>query len=82
MSGANFARDTIKSIVQRVEKLEDEKAALAADIKEIFAEGRAHGLDVGILRQVIRLRKMDAADRSARAELVDLYMSATEGLSE
>lgn len=82
MTGSNFSKEIIKSIVSRVERLEEEKAALAADIKEVFAEGKGHGLDVGILRQVIRLRKMGAADRSARAELVDLYMSATEGLSE
>lgn len=82
MTRTNFAREQIQSIVRRVEALEEQKAEIAADIKEVFAEGKAHGLDVGILRQVIRLRKMDAADRSARAELVDLYLSAIEGLNE
>jgi uncharacterized protein (UPF0335 family) len=82
MTKTNFAKDQIKSIVGRVERLNEEKAALVADIKEVFAEAKGNGLDVATLRQVIRIRKMDAAERSTKEEMLGLYLSALEGLSE
>jgi len=66
----------LKSIIQRIEKLEEEKATLAGDIKEVYAEAKSHGYDVKVLRQVIRIRKMDKADREELDELLELYLDA------
>jgi len=80
MAGAGhnsgFARDGLKSFISRIERMEEEKAALLADIKEIYAEAKGTGFDTKILRKVIALRKMDKADRQEMEALVDLYMNA------
>lgn len=77
----NFAADHLRQIVARIERLEEEKKALAEDIKEVYAEAKGHGFDTKILRQVIRLRKMDSADLSEQEQLLDLYMGAL-GMAE
>lgn len=82
MSKPNFAKDQLKSIVERVERLEEEKAALSGDIKEVYAEAKGHGFDNKIVRQVVRLRKMDATEREERDALLDLYMSALGMVTE
>lgn len=74
--GSNFAADQLKQLVARVERLEEEKKALADDIKEVYAEAKGHGFDTKILRQVVRLRKMDKADLAEQEELLDVYMGA------
>ncbi len=66
----------LKSLIQRIEKLEEEKANIANDIKEVFSEAKSAGYDVKILRQVIRIRKMDKADRDEMDELLELYLNA------
>lgn len=66
----------LKSLIQRIEKLEEEKANIANDIKEVYSEAKSAGYDVKILRQVIRIRKMDKADRDEMDELLDLYLNA------
>jgi len=66
----------LKSFVERIERLEEEKAGIAADIKEVFAEAKGTGFDVKIMRQIIRLRKMEQADRLEQEELLDLYQRA------
>lgn len=76
MSKTTFAKDQLKSVVERIERLEEEKAALSADIKEVYAEAKGNGFDVKILRKVVRIRKMDAAERSTEEEMLDLYLSA------
>ncbi len=76
MTKTNFAKDQLKSVVERIERLEEEKAALSADIKEVYAEAKGNGFDVKILRKVIRIRKQDAAERSTEEEMLDLYLSA------
>ncbi len=63
----------LKSFVERVERLEADKANIAADIREVYAEAKSQGFDTKALRQVIRLRKMDPADRREQEELLDLY---------
>ena len=68
--------ERLKSFVERVERLEEEKAALSADIREVYAEAKADGFDTKIMRQVVRLRKMDTADRQEQEELLDLYKRA------
>lgn len=76
MAKANFAKDQLKSLVERVERLEEEKAALAGDIREVYAEAKGQGFDVKIMRQVIRIRKLDSNERDEQDALLDLYMSA------
>lgn len=78
MSKPNFAKDQLRSLVERVERLEEEKRALTADIREVYAEAKGHGFDTKIMRQVVRLRGIDAHERQEREALLDLYMSAVE----
>jgi uncharacterized protein (UPF0335 family) len=74
------AQTRLKTIIERVERLEEEKAGIANDIKEVFAEAKGEGFDVKILRKVVRLRKQDKAKRQEEEALLDLYLSAIGGL--
>ena len=71
-----IAAAQLTSIVERIERLEDEKKALADDIREVYAEAKANGFDTKILRSVVRLRKQDRAEREEQAALLDLYLHA------
>ena len=71
-----IAADRLRSIVDRVERLEEERKALGDDIKDIFAEAKSAGFDVKALRQLIRMRKWEPAELEAHEELVDLYRRA------
>ena len=71
-----IAADRLRSFIERIERLEEEKAALTADIREVFAEAKANGFDTKIMRQVVRLRKMENADRAEQEMLLDLYKRA------
>jgi uncharacterized protein (UPF0335 family) len=73
---AGVARDQLKAFIERIEKLEEEKAALAGDIKEVYAEAKANGFDTKTLRQVVRIRKLDTAERQEQEALLDLYLHA------
>ena len=73
-----IAADRLRSIVERIERLEEEKKALAGDIKDIFQEAKSAGFDIKVLRQVIRLRKMDQAQLQEQDTLLDLYRRALE----
>ena len=73
---ANFAADHLRGFVERIERLEEEKATLAADIRDVYAEAKAHGFDAKTLRKVVGLRKMDPAARSEQEEMLDLYLHA------
>lgn len=73
---SGFAKEHLKSIVERVERLEEEKKATADDIKEVYAEAKGQGFDSKIVRKVIQLRKMDATDRQEHEEILNLYLSA------
>ncbi len=66
----------LRAFVERVERLEEEKAALMADIREVYAEAKAHGFDVKTMREVVRLRKIDNDDRAEQEALLDLYKRA------
>jgi len=70
------AKDQLRSIVERIERLEEEKAAIASDIKEVYAEAKGNGFDTKTLRQVIRLRKQEKAERQEAEAILDLYLSA------
>jgi uncharacterized protein (UPF0335 family) len=74
------AQGQLKSIIERIERLEEDKAAVMADLKEVFSEAKGNGFDVKILRKVVRLRKQDKAKRDEEEALVDLYLSAIGGL--
>ncbi|MGY9000723.1 MAG: DUF2312 domain-containing protein [Rhodospirillales bacterium] len=73
-----IASDRLRTIIERIERLEEEKAALAEDIKEVFSEAKAAGFDVKILRQVIRLRKLESSDRQEQEAILDLYKRALD----
>ncbi|MBI3451337.1 MAG: DUF2312 domain-containing protein [Rhodospirillales bacterium] len=75
-STGGIAAAKLKSFVERIERLEAEKAELAADIREVYSEAKGNGFDTKIMRQVIRLRKMEIADRNEQDELIDLYRKA------
>ncbi len=68
--------DRLKSFIERIERLEEEKAALAADIKDVFSEAKGTGFDTKIMRQILKLRKLDSADIEEQETLLDLYKRA------
>ena len=70
--------DRLKSFIERIERLEEEKAALASDIKDVFSEAKGTGFDTKIMRQVIRMRKLDKADFQEQEAMLDLYLTAME----
>ena len=75
-NSGGVSSDQLRSYIERIERLGEEKAALAADIREVFAEAKGNGFDVKIMRQAIRLRKLDKDDRDEQEALLDLYMRA------
>lgn len=76
MTSTTFAHGQLRSLVERIERLEEDKAAIAADIKEVYAEAKANGFDTKILRKLIAARKKEAAEREEEQSMLDLYMSA------
>jgi uncharacterized protein (UPF0335 family) len=76
MAKSGFAKEQLRSLIERVERLEEERAALSADIREVYSEAKGHGFDTKIMRQVVRLRRLDRADRQEQEAILDLYMSA------
>jgi uncharacterized protein (UPF0335 family) len=70
------AQTQLKSIIERVERLEQEKAEIAEQIKEVFAEAKGNGFDVKVLRKIVRIRKQDRAKRMEEEAILDLYLSA------
>ncbi|WP_374440619.1 DUF2312 domain-containing protein [Stella sp.] len=68
--------DQLRSFVERIERLEEEKKALSEDIKEVYAEAKSEGFDTKIMRQVIRIRKMNEADLQEQEELIEVYKRA------
>jgi uncharacterized protein (UPF0335 family) len=78
MVKAAFAKEQLKSFIERIERLEEERAALSADIREVYAEAKGDGFDTKIMRQVVRLRKLDKADYQEQEALLDLYKRAMD----
>ncbi len=74
--GGGIAAQRLRSFIERIERLEEEKAALAADIREVYAEAKGDGFDVKTMRQIVRLRKLDSSDRAEQQALLDLYKAA------
>jgi uncharacterized protein (UPF0335 family) len=76
MAKSGFAKDRLRSFVERIERLEEEKKALSDDIKEVYAEAKGEGFDTKTMRQVVSLRKLDKADFQEREAMLDLYLGA------
>ena len=70
------AGERLRSFIERIERLEEEKAALAEDIREVYAEAKGNGFDVKTMRQIVRLRKLDSADRQEQEAILETYMAA------
>lgn len=70
------AQTQLHSIVERIERLEDDKAAILSDLKEVYAEAKGNGFDPKIIRKVVAIRKKDRAKRQEEETLLDLYLSA------
>ena len=70
------AQGQLKSIIERIERLEQEKTEIAEQIKEVFAEAKGNGFDTKIIRTVIRIRKQDTAERQEQEALLDVYLAA------
>lgn len=75
-SKTTFAHGQLKALVERIERLEEEKRTLSEDIKGVYAEAKGHGFDTKILRKVISLRKKEAAEREEEESMLDLYLAA------
>jgi uncharacterized protein (UPF0335 family) len=71
-----IAASQLKSIVERIERLEEEKKAIADDIKDVYGEAKGNGYDTKALRAIIRLRKQDANEREEQDAILDLYKAA------
>jgi uncharacterized protein (UPF0335 family) len=70
------AGERLKSFIERIERLEEEKRALAADIKEVYSEAKGAGFDIKTIREIIKIRRMDEADLDEREALLDTYKRA------
>lgn len=70
------AKEQLRSIIERVERLEEDKAAIASDIKDVFTEAKGNGYDVKALRTIVRMRKQDAHERAEQEQILETYMQA------
>jgi len=76
LAKSGFAKEHLRSFIERIERLEEEKKALADDIREVYSEAKGTGFDTKVMRQVVRLRKMESADRQEQEAMLDLYLNA------
>ena len=77
-----IAKEQLKSIVERIERLEEEKKGISASIKEVYSEAKANGFDTKILKMIVKLRKKEANEREEEQSLLDLYMSALDMIQD
>ncbi|MDC9700965.1 MAG: DUF2312 domain-containing protein [Alphaproteobacteria bacterium] len=73
---SGFARDQLRAFIERIERLEEDKATVAEDLREVYAEAKGLGFDTKTLRTVVRLRKQNNAERQEQMALLDLYLHA------
>jgi uncharacterized protein (UPF0335 family) len=71
-----FAKDQLKAIVERIERLEEEKKTISDDIRDVYAEAKGNGYDVKALRTIVRMRKQDAGERQEQETILETYMQA------
>ena len=74
------AQTQLRTVIERIERLEEDKAGVMADLKEVYLEAKGNGFDSKIIRKVVRMRKQDKAKRLEEEALIDLYLSAIGGL--
>jgi uncharacterized protein (UPF0335 family) len=72
----SFAKDQLKSVIERIERLEEEKKATSDDIREVYAEAKINGFDIKALRTIVRLRKQDVDERKEEEAVLETYMHA------
>jgi uncharacterized protein (UPF0335 family) len=72
----SVAADQLKAFIERIERLEEEKAGIAGDIKDVYAEAKSNGFDTKVLRKIVSLRKRDYAERQEEEAILELYMQA------
>jgi uncharacterized protein (UPF0335 family) len=72
----SFAKDQLKAIVERIERLEEEKKTISDDIKDVYAEAKGNGYDTKALRTIVRMRKQDANERQEQETILETYMQA------
>jgi uncharacterized protein (UPF0335 family) len=72
----SFAKDQLKAIIERIERLEEEKKTISDDIKDVYAEAKGNGFDTKALRTIIRMRKQDANERQEEETILEVYMQA------
>ena len=72
----SVAADELKAVIERIERLEEEKTALAGDIRDVYAEAKGNGFDTKIIRKIVALRKKDHAERKEEEAVMDLYLEA------
>jgi uncharacterized protein (UPF0335 family) len=72
----SFAKDQLKAIIERIERLEEEKKTISDDIRDVYAEAKGNGFDVKALRTIVRLRKQDANERQEQETILETYMQA------
>lgn len=75
-SATRFATDQLKAIIERVERLEEEKKTIGEDIKDVYAEAKGNGFDVKALRTIVKMRKQDASERQEQETILETYMQA------
>lgn len=78
MASSGFAKEQLKSFISRIERLNEERQALVADIAEVFSEAKGVGFDTKIMRQVIAMRRLDKADFQEQEAMLDLYLTAMD----
>lgn len=71
-----ISSERLRSFIKRIEKLEEDKASIAEDLRDVYAEAKGTGFDVKVIRKIVRLRKMEVEKRREEEEILDLYMSA------
>jgi uncharacterized protein (UPF0335 family) len=76
VSPDSVAQDQLRAFIERIERLEEEKAAIAEDIKEVYAEAKGNGFDTKVLRKIVSIRKQDHNERMEQESLLELYMTA------
>lgn len=76
VSASNISKDNLKSFIERIERLEEEKSSISSDIREIYQEAKANGFDPKIIREVIKIRQLAEDERSERESLIDTYLHA------
>jgi uncharacterized protein (UPF0335 family) len=75
-ASTKFAKDQLKSIIERIERLEEEKKATSDDIREVYAEAKGNGFDAKALRTIVKMRKMDVDERREQQDVLDTYLHA------